>query len=259
MTETRLKAVLFDMDDTLIDWREWHGSWVDTEERHLQSVYDYLARENRTLSDDFMAFQGYYNRLTREAWADARTSLKAPHIGRMLLQALTRYGFLPDDAIGLDHCLKAYGWEPIPGVHLFPDVVPLLEILQQHDIKMGIVTNASQPMTLRDNELLGYDLMRFFPESSHRISAADVGYLKPHSAIFEHALSVLGTEPDETIFIGDNPVADIAGAQSAGMRAVLRVLSPTKSLISGLIMPDAAINTLEELPTILDEWFPERW
>jgi FMN phosphatase YigB (HAD superfamily) len=180
-------------------------------------------------------------------------------VGRMLLQALSRFGFLPDNAIGLDHCLKAYGWERIPEVHLFPDVIPFLEILHQRGIKMGIVTNASQPMTLRDNELMGYDLMRFFPEASHRISAADVGYLKPHMAIFEHALKVLGTQPDETIFIGDNPVADIAGSQSAGMKAILRVLTPTRSMISGLIVPDAAINTFEELPSILDEWYPGRW
>jgi hypothetical protein len=27
-------------------------------------------------------------------------------------------------------------------------------------------------------------------------------------------------------------------------------------MLSGLIVPDAAINSLEELPAILDDWFP---
>jgi putative hydrolase of the HAD superfamily len=145
------------------------------------------------------------------------------------------------------------------GVELFPDVMPFLEILQSRGIKTGIVTNASQPMTIRDTELSGYDLLRFFPDTPHRISAADVGYLKPHAAIFEHALKVLGTQPDETVFIGDNPVADIAGSQSAGMKAILRVLHVRQPLISGLIVPDAAINSFDELPAILDEWYPGRW
>lgn len=259
MSEIRLKAILFDMDDTLINWRDWSGDWNQVEERHLRGVYDYLARENRTLSGEFVDFQKYYNELTRDAWADARTSLKAPHVGRMLLQALAQYGFLPDDTIGLNQCLEAYGWGCMPGVELFPDVPPFLQILQERGIKTGIVTNASQPMMVRDSELHGYDLLRFFPETSHRISAADVGYLKPHAAIFEHALKVLGTNPEETIFIGDNPVADIAGAQSAGMKAVLRVLHKRQPLISGLIVPDAAINSFDELPAILDEWYLERW
>lgn len=259
MSETRLKAVLFDMDDTLIDWRYWGGDWNHVEEWHLRGVYDYLTREQRTLNGDFQAFRTYYNRLTRDAWSEARTSLKAPHIGRMLLQALAQFGFLPDETIGLDQCLAAYGWGCVSGVNLFPDVIPFLEMLQARGIKTGIVTNASQPMTLRDNELSGYDLLRFFPETAHRISAADVGYLKPHAAIFEHALKVLGTAPDETVFIGDNPVADIAGSQSAGMKAILRVLHKRQTLISGLIVPDAAINGFDELPAILDEWYPGRW
>ncbi len=259
MSEVRLKAVLFDMDDTLIDWRDWNGDWPAAEERHLQGVYNYLSGENRPLNGGFSAFQSYYNRLTREAWVDARTSLKAPNIGRMLLQALAQFGFLPDETIGLDQCLRAYGWGCIQGVTVFEDVAPFLKILQAHGIKTGIVTNASQPMSVRDSELEGYDLLRFFPEPAHRISAADVGYLKPHAAIFDHALTMLGTQPDETIFIGDNPVADVAGAQSAGMKAILRVLHHTQPLISGLIVPDAAINSFDELPAILDEWFAGRW
>lgn len=256
-----LKAVLFDMDDTLINWQTWDGSWHGTEERHLLNVYAHLEGANRRLNGAFEAFHEHYKRLTREAWAEARMTLRAPHIGRLMLESLTHFGFLPDEAVSLDHCLEAYGWGCIPGIHVFPDVVPFLELLQQRGIKMGIVTNASQPMTLRDHELTGYDLIRFFPETRHRISAADVGWLKPHAEIFRHALDALGTSPDETIFIGDNPVADVAGAQSAGMRAVWRMLThvtmPTPK--EGLVVPDAAVRSFAELPALLDQWYPNRW
>jgi hypothetical protein len=45
-------------------------------------------------------------------------------------------------------------------------------------------------------------------------------------------------------------VADIAGAQGAGLRAVLRVKHPPSPLISGLVVPDGAVNSLVELPVI---------
>ena len=35
----------------------------------------------------------------------------------------------------------------------------------------------------------------------------------------------MGISPEETVFIGDSPEADIAGARSVGMKAVLRVTS----------------------------------
>ncbi len=62
--------------------------------------------------------------------------------------------------------------------------------------------------------------------------------------------------PEEAIFIGDTPEMDIAGAQNIGMNAILRVKHPSPPLISGLIVPDGAINTLVELPAVLDELYP---
>ena len=90
----------------------------------------------------------------------------------------------------------------------------------------------------------------------NNFSAADVGYLKPHPSIFQAALECLGTEAEETIFVGDTVEHDIAGAQAAGMRAILRVKRPAPPMISGLIIPDGAVNSLVELSGILDQWFP---
>lgn len=250
------KAVLFDMDDTLIDWSGWSGEWQQLEQRHLQQVYDLLVNAKRPLNTDFATFFGSYHNRLRDAWMAARTNLLAPHNGKILMETLAYFGFIEDDLLGMNECLAAYDWRGAPGVCVFPDVPPMLEKLQQRGIKLGIVTNASQPMQMRDPELETFGLLQYFPDELSRISAADVGYLKPHEAIFRHALNALGTTAEETVFIGDNPIADIAGAQSAGMKAVLRVTSPAPPLISGLIVPDAAINSMDELPTILDEFYP---
>jgi FMN phosphatase YigB (HAD superfamily) len=171
------------------------------------------------------------------------------------MQTLVELGFSEDDHIGMTQCLKAYGWGPVPGVVVFEDALKALDRLTERGIKTGIVTNASQSMVLRDVELEHFNLLKYFPNVDTRISAADVGFLKPHETIFRRALEAVGSTPEETVFVGDNPVADIAGAQSIGMKAVLRILSPAPTLISGLIVPDAALNSLDELPMILDNWF----
>jgi HAD superfamily hydrolase (TIGR01549 family) len=43
---------------------------------------------------------------------------------------------------------------------------------------------------------------------------------KPHPDPFLRALELLGTGPEGTVFVGDRPDKDIAGAQSCGMRAL---------------------------------------
>jgi HAD superfamily hydrolase (TIGR01549 family) len=246
-----LKAIIFDLDDTLIDWGDFQEDWESTDTPHVAKVYDYICGVCE-VDGDFAAFKDTYFELSKNAWMNARTTLKAPHLGRVLVDAAHRIG-ASIDVVDMQALLTAYEWGIIRGTTAFPEARKVLTQLQAKGIKMGIVTNAFAPMALRDVELSDHGLLEFFPEC--RISAADFGYLKPHPGIFRAALDCLGTSPEETIFIGDNPTADIAGAQVAGMRAVLRVIKRPRPLISGLIIPDAALNTLEELPAILDRWY----
>ena len=110
--------------------------------------------------------------------------------------------------------------------------------------------------------------MGYFPDC--RLAAADTGYLKPHPRIFQAALAQLGTAADETVFIGDNPNADIAGALAVGMRAVLRIThrvfdsgiravkqNAEHAANGGETDLQARLHSLEELPAILDKWYPD--
>jgi putative hydrolase of the HAD superfamily len=67
-------------------------------------------------------------------------------------------------------------------------------------------------------------------------TSALLGYDKPHPEIFRHALRAYG-EPEDVWMIGDNPVADVAGAEAVGMRAILvrtPATDPTKNHAPGL-------------------------
>ncbi len=252
ISRSMLKAVLFDLDDTLLDWSGFTTEWQEHERQYLRHVFDYVCREKFDLTD-FGVFIAEFRNRTRDAWSSGRGNLIAPNLGKILVESVEAVG-VPAGLVEMEDLLRAYDWTSVPGTVLFPDVLEALVLLREQGVKIAIVTNAFQPMWIRDIEIDRHGLLEHFPDC--RISAADVGYLKPHPAIFQAALDKLNSTAEEAVFVGDNPIADIAGAQGAGLKAVLRVTTPTPPMLSGLIIPDAAVNSLAELPPILDEWYP---
>jgi putative hydrolase of the HAD superfamily len=99
--------------------------------------------------------------------------------------------------------------------HVFPDVVPALERLEEAGFRLAIISNWlwEAPELFHDLEVA-----RHF---EHMIISARVGYQKPHRAIFEHALEVMGVPADAAIHVGDSYRADVLGARAAGIEPVL--------------------------------------
>jgi HAD superfamily hydrolase (TIGR01662 family) len=253
MGSTKITSVLFDMDNTLIDWSGSKSNWAETERRHIGYVYDYLMTMGRVPKVSIEHFSISYRERVMDGWAESRTTLRAPQMVRIMQTVLEECEIVFDDALTVDMVLKAYNWQGMDGVCVFPDVPGALQKLVEMGIKIGILTNAFQPMWMRDAELERYGLLQFFPEQHTRMSAADMGYLKPSPNVFKKALANMGTTAEETIYVGDNLAADIAGAQSVGMRAVLREIHP-KSMASALIIPDAVIKVFDELLPLVEDW-----
>jgi len=99
----------------------------------------------------------------------------------------------------------------------YPDAAPTLRALRARGIKIGIVSNV--PRDLRPI-FAAHDLADLVDSFTHSF---EVGAEKPDPAIFLAACAALGTTPDETLMVGDHPVAD-AGALKAGLR--LHLLPP---------------------------------
>ncbi len=248
----QLKGALFDFDDTLVDWSGVQLGWREIEAARLSRVQAHVFRKTRAYWLAVDTLLETYLRRTRAAWSEARVTLRAPHMPNILMETLEALG-VEIDRLDVAEVLRVYDWNVVPGVVVFPDVPPTLKVLREAGVKLGIVTNASQPMAMRDAELEAHGLIEYFPAC--RLSAADAGYLKPDKRIFECALSYIGAAPQETVFIGDNPEADIAGALSVGMKAVLRV-SERAAANSDFANHQPRLRSLERLPAILDEWYP---
>lgn len=248
-------GILFDMDDTLIDWSGDNEDWERRERTHIRRVVDCIEEAGYTCPVSANELSAGYRERSMDVWEDARTTLRAPNAETIMQAVLQSVGFdIAETDLTIRDLMTAYGWRGGQDVVVFPDVPAGLEALLERDIKIGIVTNSGMPMWMREPELERFDLLRYFPDAALRISAADVGYLKPHPRIFTYALKKLGTAPEHTLYIGDNPTADIVGSQDSGMRGILRRLPKhNQSMMSALIVPDAEIQTFDDLVALVDK------
>lgn len=55
------------------------------------------------------------------------------------------------------------------------------------------------------------------------VSSAEAGSAKPLPEVFHRALDIAGVAPEEALHVGDDVLADVAGATAAGIEAVLLV------------------------------------
>lgn len=244
----RIKAVIFDLDDTLISWEKLaHMSWREFNRPKYDRIHDLVTQWGHTLPPKEQ-FADVINELNRQSWEKALETGRAEGLAAVLLRGLAFCGVDTAD-LTPQPILEAYQWEPLPGVVPFPDAHAVLEAIQAQGYKIGLITNAYQPMWMRDNELAHYDLLRFF---TARITSGDTGFLKPHPAVYWRMLGLLNLMPHEAIFVGDRPTHDIQGAHSVGMTAVL-MAPPYLNHDLGGQTPDFTIASLSELLPILEQ------
>ena len=84
----------------------------------------------------------------------------------------------------------------------------------------------------------------------HIIVSDDYGWRKPHPSIFTAALSAIGVEPTDALFVGDSPEDDIVGAKMVGMD-VAWVNAQDAVLSRETPPPDYKIRAIPDLRVLL--------
>jgi putative hydrolase of the HAD superfamily len=98
---------------------------------------------------------------------------------------------------------------------VFPDVPGVLAALRERGLRLAVVSN----FDARLGPLLA-DL-GLAPLVDAVVHSSRAGSAKPDPGIFRDALARLDVAPGDALHVGDEPVEDVSGARSAGMRAVL--------------------------------------
>ncbi|MFW6070182.1 MAG: HAD family hydrolase [bacterium] len=245
--ERRIDAVIFDLDDTLIDWSQPALTWDEFTRPMVDNVYGHLQESGYTLPppDEFFTItRGCIERV----WDDAREEWAGASLDKALGMALSACN-IPVDEVDMEQVLRAYTWRPMPGVERYDDAIDVLETLRERGYKIGLVTNSFLPMWMRDVELRHYDLLDYFDA---RLTSGDSGYLKPHPAIYEHMLELLDVDAASAVFVGDRPRHDIAGANEVGLVSVLIDPPHLERELDGIV-PDFTVTTLSELLPVLEQ------
>jgi putative hydrolase of the HAD superfamily len=142
-------------------------------------------------------------------------------------------------------------WAACHHFFLYDDVEPALRALAEAGLKIGLISNTQRPL---DEFAAHFALDNIF---SAAISSAELGFLKPHHAIFEAALAAVGEPAGAAVMVGDSVKADIEGARQAGMRAVLvrrtgdGLSSPLQHGLGPGYEDVPVIGSLAELPALL--------
>jgi HAD superfamily hydrolase (TIGR01509 family) len=241
----RIQAVVFDLDDTLLDWSQQNDWLSNISGPHIQNVYDYLAVNGNSMLAPEELFQNYQDTII-ESWREAKKTWAGVNFESVMLRCFEKSGLKASD-IDMEAVLLAYDWGVVPNVQLFDDTVLVLDTLREQGYKIGLVTNSMMPMWMRDIELREYGILDYFDA---RVTSGDIGHMKPHPAIYERVLSLLDIPAEPAVFVGDRPANDIAGANAVGLTSVW-MNPPHTNHDLGNVIPDYEITTLQELLPIL--------
>jgi len=233
------RHVFFDLDHTLWDF--------ETNARHtLQQLHTELNLADRGV-DDFDHFHQQYLKHNERLWERYRKGFIKQEELRVKRMWLSLLDFKITDE-PLAKILSVRFLELLPSRNqLFPGTHEVLTYLRNKNYHLHIITNGFEEV--QQQKMEGAALKPYF---THLITSEKSNALKPHRAIFEHALACSQAQANESIMIGDSVDIDIKGAWEMGMDQIhVNHLDQNRYPIQGEIYPTHTIFELEELRKIL--------
>lgn len=180
--------------------------------------------------------------LTGEQIAAALSSFRR---GAMSLALMLRTAFT-DCACG-DEIVELYrslALELLPArLEPMPGATGTVAALRASGLAVAILSNGWTELQLAKAAGIGFDGPVYVSES--------IGAWKPDVRAFEIATQGLDVSPERSMYVGDSPLTDVAGAKNAGMIAVWADLEG-QAYPDEAIAPDYAITSLEELVAFVD-------
>lgn len=213
-----LKAVIFDVDGTLLD----------TERIYMQAWKDAAAELGYVMTDELL-------RKTRAVDAKVAARIFEEEIGNGFSYAETR----PIRVRIAEEIIERES--PI----LKPGVLELLTFLQQKGIRLSVASSTNTKTTKEHLAING------IADRFEVIVGGDmIEKGKPNPDIFLKAAQLLGEAPEDCIVVEDSP-AGIRAGNAAGMKAVL---VPDQAAITQEIidLSDTVLESLLEMPAYVE-------
>ncbi|WP_219816528.1 HAD family hydrolase [Arthrobacter sp. Y81] len=200
-----IRAVLFDLDNTLFDHPTSAGAGVDAFLRHLGTEHsDELTRSwfeiEQINFDRFLAKELSFHEQRRE-----RLRQYLPLAGLTVPQADTQ----------LDELFAVYLQKYEEAWTAFPDAAPALQSLRAGGMPVGVVTNGNHDQQASKISRIGLK-----PLLDRIFSSELTSHAKPAPEAFTQPCRSMQISPAQTLYVGDNYRVDIEGARNAGLQAI---------------------------------------
>lgn len=242
----QIRAVVFDLGGTLIEYAGTYASWPDLESPGFEAAYGYL-NQNKVKLPDPERFKMVGFDLLPKRWRQATSGTRNLTVPDLLTEVLFNFGIGAPDRMVLAEAAERYETAVCAGARPIPHGRDIVAQLASDGFRIGLISNTMFSGRAHIVDLERYGLVEFFDVM---LFSSDVNMWKPNVAPFHAVLERLDVEPGQAVFVGDDPAADVVGGRRAGMLTVHYPSSQRFSSPDG-VSPDATINNLQELPEVL--------
>jgi putative hydrolase of the HAD superfamily len=240
------KAILFDLDDTLISaYNRPDLAWFAIASEFAGDLHpcspDQIAVAINLSADHFWA-DAERHRVARLQLIDARTTIIADAFATLARAGHETPG--PDVTRRMAARYNAYREEQM---FLFDGAHHVVDTFRARGVRLALITNgAAAPQRAK--------VVRF--ELTHRFDHIQIegehGFGKPEERAYRHALAALGVEPSDTWMVGDNLEWEVIAPQRLGIHAIWHDVVGEGVPAGSPARPDRVIRSLMELLSGLD-------
>ncbi|MBX2865942.1 MAG: HAD-IA family hydrolase [Leptolyngbyaceae cyanobacterium MAG.088] len=218
------QAVLFDLDGTLLDRDASVEQFVSVQYERLAEHLSHVPKSDYISRFIELNCHGH-------VWKD---KVYQGLVAEFSIETISWQTLLEDYEMRFQfHCVP------------FQSLPEMLTELRQQGYLLGIITNGRGEFQARAIDGLGirdyFDVVLISEVEQVR---------KPELEIFQRALKRLGVAASDSVFVGDHPEADIAGAKGAMMKTIWKRNSSWTEAKDA----DAIIDQLDEIPSILKQF-----
>tara|TARA_B100002052_G_scaffold296669_1_gene325616 strand:- start:1397 stop:2077 length:681 start_codon:yes stop_codon:yes gene_type:complete len=220
-----IKAVIFDLDNTLLDFMKMKSSSISAAVKGMINA-GMSIDEKKSIEEIYQIYEtkGYEHQ-------EVFNEFIVNSIGEI------NYKYL---AAGIVEYKKAKE----KALNLYDDVVPTLEELVSMDLKLGIVSDAPS----REAWIRLY-MLNLHDKFKEVVTFNDTGFHKPAKQPFIRISKKLNVNLKECMMVGDWPDRDIKGAKQVGMKTAFAKYGSTEKILeSGA---DHDLDSLNELVDII--------
>jgi len=228
------KAILFDLDDTLIVYDGVSApAWDACCEEFMNSHAFSFTKEDLLLRLEevrewFWSDPGRHKR-GREHLLETRREIVGMALGDLgvtdtvLVRELAdRYSAYRDELISV-----------------FPSTYSVLDALRSSGVRLGLITNGSSAG--QREKLARFHLADYFEII---LIDQELGFGKPDPRVYLHALDLLGLSPGEVWMVGDNLIWDIQAPQSVGIHSIWHDVQGSGLPAESTVCPDGIVTDI---------------